>query len=422
MKKILSVLLILSLLLCSVNAAFAEDSTRNFTSLSDPSLLQYVEDNLYAELVDQFDSEDYIIENISAVYISQEYLDELAYNSRANVFFGYTLEELDAQFEGKRYVFSLGDNGETVVEEFSAYDNTYEQVLKNVAVGTGVILVCATVSVVTAGTGLATVSAVFAISAKSATVASLSGGALSGVMTGIVEGIRTGDFDSALKAGALAGSEGFKWGAISGAALGGVSELRSVTNAATKVDDVVNLTDDAINLSDDVINLSDDAANAVDDVAYAFDDILNNVDDIPEGAVEIADDLPAWRKAELRALNERGGYDQLTFQDGKIVPHGTTGSTRPDVVRKIGDHLEAVEVKYYDLSNSSNQRVMYKELYREVTDRIKHLPDGSTQRIVLDVTDRGFSTDLVNSVKNNILELLDDVYPNIPIDVVGLML
>lgn len=422
MKKILSVLLILSLLLCSVNAAFAEDSARNFTSLSDPSLLQYVEDNLYAELVDQFDSEDYIIENISAVYISQEYLDELAYNSRANVFFGYTLEELDAQFEGKRYVFSLGDNGETVVEEFSAYDNTYEQVLKNVAVGTGVILVCATVSVVTAGTGLATVSAVFAISAKSATVASLSGGALSGVMTGIVEGIRTGDFDSALKAGALAGSEGFKWGAISGAALGGVSELRSVTNAATKVDDVVNLTDDAINLSDDVINLSDDAANAVDDVAYAFDDILNNVDDIPEGAVEIADDLPAWRKAELRALNERGGYDQLTFQDGKIVPHGTTGSTRPDVVRKIGDHLEAVEVKYYDLSNSSNQRVMYKELYREVTDRIKHLPDGSTQRIVLDVTDRGFSTDLVNSVKNNILELLDDVYPNIPIDVVGLML
>lgn len=413
MKKMLSILLILSLLLCSVNTALAEDSTRNFTSLRDPSLLQYVEDNLYVELVDQFDSEDYIIENISAVYISQEYLDELAYNSRANVFFGYTLEELDAQFEGKRYVFSLGDNGETVVEEFAAYDNTYEQVLKNVAVGTGVILVCATVSVVTAGTGLATVSAVFAISAKSATVASLSGGALSGVMTGIVEGIRTGDFDSALKAGALAGSEGFKWGAISGAVLGGVSELRSVTNAATKVDDMVNL-------SDDVINLSDDAANAVDDVAYAYDDILNNVDDITEGAVEIADDLPAWRKAELRALNERGGYDQLTFQDRKIVPHGTTGSTRPDIVRKIGDHLEAVEVKYYDLSNSSNQRVMYKELYREVTDRIKHLPDGSTQRIVLDVTDRGFSADLVNSVKNNILELLDDVYPNIPIDVVGL--
>lgn len=422
MKKILSVLLILSLLLCSVNTTFAENTTRNFSSLSDPSLLQYVEDNLYAELVDQFDSEDYIIENISAVYISQEYLDELAYNSRANIFFGYTLEEWDAQFEGKRYVFSLGDNGETVVEEFAAYDNTYEQVLKNVAVGTGVIFVCATVSVVTAGTGLVTVSAIFAISAKSATVASLSGGALSGIMTGIVEGIRTGDFDSALKAGALAGSEGFKWGAISGAALGSVSELRSVTNAATKVDDVVNLTDDAINLTDDVINLSDDAANAVDDVAYAFDDILNNVDDITEGAVEIADDLPAWRKAELRALNERGGYDQLTFQDGKIVPHGTTGSTRPDVVRKIGDHLEAVEVKYYDLSNSSNQRVMYKELYREVIDRIKHLPDGSTQRIVLDVTDRGFSADLVNSVKNNILELLDDVYPNIPIDVVGLML
>ena len=64
---------------------------------------------------------------------------------------------------------------------------------------------------------------------------------------------------------------------------------------------------------------------------------------------------------------------------------------------------------------------MYKELLREVTDRVKHLPKGSTQRIVLDVTDRGFDAKLVDSVIKHILELLDDVYPNIPIDVVGLV-
>lgn len=409
MRKLLSILLIVALLFCAINfTAIAENTSREFASMGDPALLQYVEDNLYAEIVDQFDSEDYIIEDISAIYISQEYLDELAYNSKANIFFGYTLEELDAQFEGKRYVFSLGDNGETVVEEFAAYDNAYEQVIRNVAIGTGVILVCVTVSVVTGGMGLTTVSTAFAVAATEATKDALSGAAFGGIFAGIVEGITTGDFDSALKAGALAGSEGFKWGAITGAALSGASELRKVTKLATKVDDV--------------INISDDAANVADDVANHLDDVLKNVDEIPEGSVKIADDLPEWRKAELRALNEKGGYSQLTFKDGKLVSHGTPKGTRPDVVRKIGDHLEAVEVKYYDLSNSSSRKVMFKEIYREVTDRIKHLPSGSSQRIVLDVTNRGFHPDLVNSVKKQILELLDDVYPNILIDIVGMVL
>ncbi len=63
---------------------------------------------------------------------------------------------------------------------------------------------------------------------------------------------------------------------------------------------------------------------------------------------------------------------------------------------------------------------MYSELEREVTDRVTNLPVGSTQRIILDVTDRGFSADTVDNVKNAIWALLDNVYPNIPIEVVGL--
>lgn len=37
---------------------FAEDVEPNFATLSDPSLLQYVEDNIYSDLVARFDSED----------------------------------------------------------------------------------------------------------------------------------------------------------------------------------------------------------------------------------------------------------------------------------------------------------------------------------------------------------------------------
>lgn len=232
MKKILSVLLILSLLLCSVNVSIAEDvqlpagriPEAGFSGLNDPNLLRYTEDTIYESLVTALDSEKYFVENVSAVYISQEYIDELAYNSQANIYFGFTLQEIAEEFQGKKYVFTLGDDGKTIVTEFENYDDTYDRALKNVAVGTGVILICVTVSVVSGGLGAPAVSMVFAASAKTGTIMALSGGAFGGISAGIITGIETGDMDEALKAAALAGSEGYKWGAISGAVSGGISE------------------------------------------------------------------------------------------------------------------------------------------------------------------------------------------------------
>ena len=204
----------------------------DFAGLDDEELQKYVEDNLYNEIVSQLDSEDYLVENVSTVYISQEYIDELAYNSKANVYFGYNLEELDNAFQGTRYVFTLGDNGETVVTAFEDYDDTYEQVIKNVAIGTGVILVCVTVSVVTAGTGTApAVTMIFATAAKTGTIMALSSGTIGGVATGVVTGIQTGDMDKAVKAGMLAGSEEFKWGAIVGCISGGLGETFALGQA-----------------------------------------------------------------------------------------------------------------------------------------------------------------------------------------------
>ena len=226
MKKFLSVVLVCALLLgCAPLQGFAAGETDipDFQDLDDPALLQYVEDDVYSELVDSLDSDEYFVENVSAVYVSNEYLEELAFNSQSNIFFGYTLEELDEQFQGTRYVFTLAEDGSTGVEPFGAYDDTYERVIKNVAVGAGVILLCVTVSVVTAGSAPA-VSMIFAASAKTGTAFALSSGGLGGVSAGVVKGIQTGDFDEAIKAGALAGSEDFKWGAISGALTSGAIE------------------------------------------------------------------------------------------------------------------------------------------------------------------------------------------------------
>ncbi len=353
----------------------------NFRGLNDPNLLLYVEDSVYTQLVGEFASEDYFIENVRATYISKEYIEEVSYNSQSNIFFGYTLAELDAQFQGTRYVFSLDENGQTIVKPFEKYDDTYEKVIKNVAIGTGVILVCVTVSVITGGAGLAPVSMVFAASAKTAAEFALSGAVIGGVSAGIVEGIKTKNFDAALKAAALGGSEGYKWGAISGAITGGVSKLSDIRRATKAVDGLI-----------------EHAPNTV----------------------QIPKDAASWQQAEYRALNQYGGYEQVSFLNGKRVDFGTQGATRPDIIRNLGDHIEAIEVKCYNLESQASRAVLKNELLREVKSRVVNLPKGSTQRIVLDVTGRGFSEATCNAVKNEILESLKHVYKNIPIDIIGL--
>ena len=202
----------------------------SFAGLNDENLLRYVEDSVYSEVVTLLDSDMYFVENVSAVYISKEYLDELAYNSQANIYFGFSLAELEDYFEGTKYVFTLGEDGQTTVQAFEKYDDTYDKVVRNVAIGTGVILLCVTVSVVTGGVAPA-VSVIFAASAKSATMFALSGGVFSGVATGVITGIQTKNFDEALKAAALAGSEGFMWGAMTGAVTGGVGKYSALKGA-----------------------------------------------------------------------------------------------------------------------------------------------------------------------------------------------
>ena len=343
---------------------FAEDTEPNFATLSDPSLLQYVEDNIYSDLVARFDSEDYIVESVNAVYVSEEYLEEVAYNSKSNVYFGYALEELDAQFQGTRYIFSLGENGDTVVEEFARYDDTYDRVIKNVAIGTGVILVCVTVSVVSGGVGApAAVSMIFASAAKTGTVYALSSGTISAVAAGMITGIQTGDFEEAKKAAALAGSESFKWGSITGVIVGGATEAITLYRSANTI--------------------------------------------------------PTPRESELTVLDRTANSsEQLSYLDGVEVPMNTPGATRPDVVVQNADGtINAIEVKNYNLASSNSRGTLLSELERQITSRVSNLPAGSTQEIVLDVRGRGFSDELIDATITAIRNRLANIYPDIPITI-----
>ena len=219
----------------SINENSPEIDAPEFAYLNDPELFAYVEDSVYTATIQALDSDAYFVEGVTVEYmpkISKEYLEECEYNSRENIYFGYRLSELDAYFEGVPYVFTTNDEGETIVTAFEAYDDRYDRALTNVAIGTGAILITVTVSVVSGGLGAPAMSMIFAVSAKTGTIAALSSGFIGGVAAGIVTGIHTGDWDEAAKAAALTGSESFKWGAISGILTGAATEaivLKSAT-------------------------------------------------------------------------------------------------------------------------------------------------------------------------------------------------
>ena len=59
----------------------------------------------------------------------------------------------------------------------------------------------------------------------------LSSGLFSGVSAGVIKGIETGNMEEAVKAAALAGSDSFKWGAITGAITGGAQETAKYAKA-----------------------------------------------------------------------------------------------------------------------------------------------------------------------------------------------
>lgn len=240
MKQMIKLLLSVAILLSGCSSNKNNNNVEEwveiipeYNTLSDENLTSYVEDLVYRDTINALNSTEYVVENVRAVYVSKEYINELEYNSQSNIYFGYTLRELDEIFQGNRYVFTLGQDGKTTVKELQVInDDITNEMIKNVAIGSGVILVCVTVSVVSAGAGAPAVSMIFAASAKTGTAMALSSGGFGGLTVGIVRGIQTGDFEEAMEAAALASSEGFKWGAISGASVGGAKEaffLKSAT-------------------------------------------------------------------------------------------------------------------------------------------------------------------------------------------------
>lgn len=344
----------------------------SFDSVSDADALEYLDDCVYATLEEELASDDLQVVNVNAIYVSQEYIDELEYNSQSNIYFGYTLDDIEAQLGDEPYIFTVDENGSTVVQIAEAYDNSYNEIIRNVAVGTGVILVCVTVAVVSGGAiaiagpsataGMYLVNTIFVFAAEKSVEGALLGGAICGLSSGIITGCQTGDFQEALDAGLYAASEGYMWGAIFGAAEGGIEGYISAPSW-----------------------------------------------------MKTAGGHPTWLDSETDIAASLGAKEQVTYLNGEEVPFGTTGATRPDgVIYNADGTITAIEVKNYDLEN--NLYNLSTELQRQIGQRVVDLPAGSTQEIYLDIRGRGYTMEfLEGTVKPYLTEALSGVYPDIPI-------
>lgn len=334
-----------------------EAAELNFASYGDSDYLQYVEDQFFASAESEFSSDDYAIEDVTATYVSREYLDELAYNSQENIYFGYTLSEIEAQFQDTSYVFSLGNDSQTEVRAKENYDDSFDRITQNVAIGVGIILISVSISLLAAPAGATTVATVFAVSAKSGTVGAITSAAAGALVSGAVTAVETGDLKAALKNAAIAGSEGLKWGALTGVVGGGINKalpLRGGSNSK----------------------------------------------------------VPSPVDSEQYALWKYGGTAQKSYVNGKEVPYGVAGSARPDLVVTKGNRKVAVEVKNYALENNFPSSL--RTLRSQINFRQTHLPVGWSQRVMLDLRGRGYSRKFVNEH----VKILKKEFPEVSFDVI----
>lgn len=155
------------------NSATSQESAQpvasNNQKMSDADFVKKLEDSVYQLIVKDLDEngnrKDLQVQDVKAVYLSKEYLEQYTYNTKETKFFGTTLGELEKKFDKQKYVFDIDENGKTTCHAVGDFDNTFDEVTQAALLGSGVILISVTIVCVTGG---APVTALVACTANSA--------------------------------------------------------------------------------------------------------------------------------------------------------------------------------------------------------------------------------------------------------------
>ena len=110
---------------------------------------------------------------------------------------------------------------------------------------------------------------------------------------------------------------------------------------------------------------------------------------------------PTWRQSETDVGDLNPSYEaQKSFLNGKEVPYATRGSSRPDFYTTGS----SIEVKNYNVTNSSGRNSLINTVSNQVNKRITDLPSGTKQTIIIDVRGQQVTNDVLRQIRTSILE------------------
>ncbi|EQB4817914.1 hemagglutinin repeat-containing protein [Citrobacter amalonaticus] len=101
-----------------------------------------------------------------------------------------------------------------------------------------------------------------------------------------------------------------------------------------------------------------------------------------KGGGGIANSRPSHKQSEKDVGKDLGAgwKEQVSYKDGKEVPYGTKGSTRPDW---CNGSTCSIEVKNYNVA--TNQSGLINNVAKQAIERQANLPSGMKQEIVIDI-------------------------------------
>ena len=110
---------------------------------------------------------------------------------------------------------------------------------------------------------------------------------------------------------------------------------------------------------------------------------------------------PTWRQSETDVGDLNPSYEaQKSFLNGKEVPYATRGSSRPDFYTTG----LSIEVKNYNVTNSSGRNSLINTVSNQVNKRITDLPSCTKQTIIIDVRGQQVTNDVLRQIRTSILE------------------
>lgn len=183
----------------------------SISSDTNDDLKNIIKDDLTNKLGDN-----YQVDYVDSVYMSKEYIEEVTYNGKDNIYFGYNYDQIARSMGNKNWTFTVSDDGKTVVSVVEEANSALFNLVKNLAIVRGIIMVGTIISIISENNIRHSI-ACFVVGAANLTlVAATTGALISGITAGIVEGIKTGDFAGSIECGVNALEKGFKYGALAG--------------------------------------------------------------------------------------------------------------------------------------------------------------------------------------------------------------